>query len=336
VRAYAGSLSVVLRHRFITLMVLLATIAMTVNLYVKMPKGYFPQDDTGLIFGSTQAAADISYEAMAKLQDEALNIVLADPAVAGVGSSVGASGFNASVNQGRMFISLKPLAERDGLTTARVIDRMRRELAGIEGLNVYMFASQDIRVGARQGRASYQITLWSPDIDELYEWVPKVLDRLRQVPEIVDVNNDREQGGLQLSVNIDRMAAARLGVDIQDIDNALNNAFAQRQISTIYTARNQYKVILEIDPRFQRDPSDLSRVFVPGRGGAQVPLTSVITTTRTLTPLVVNHQGQFPAVTFSYNLPPDMNLDEATQAIRAAIDGLHLPSSIRVEAAGDA
>jgi multidrug efflux pump subunit AcrB len=316
--------------------VMLATVAVTVNLYVKTPKGYFPQDDTGLVFGSTQAAGDISYDAMVKLQQKALDIVLGDPAVSGVGSSVGASGFNASVNQGRMFISLKPLAERGGLTTQRVVDRLRRELAKIEGLNVFMTAAQDIRVGARQGRATYQISFWSPEFDTLYAWVPKIVDRLKEVPEIVDVNTDREQGGLQATITVDRQTASRLGVRMQDIDNALNNAFSQRQISTIYTQRNQYKIILEVDPRYGRDPSDLSRIFVPGSGGAQVPLTSVIRVEKGLTPLVVNHQGPFPAVTISYNLRPDMTLDEATAAIRQAVAELRMPDTIRSEAAGDA
>jgi multidrug efflux pump len=335
-RAYAGSLEVALKHRFLTILIMLATVALTVHLYIKTPKGYFPQDDTGLVYGSTQAAQDISYEAMAKLQARALDIVLADPAIAAVGSSIGSSGFNASVNRGRFFISLKPISERGGLTTARVIDRLRVALSGIEGLSVFMSPAQDIRVGGRQSSSTYQITLWSPEIDELYAWVPKALDALRGVPEIVDVNNDREQGALQASVTVNRMAAARLGVDIQDIDNALNNAFAQRQISTIYTARNQYQVILEIDPRLQREIADIDRVHVPGRDGVQVPLTSVIKINRTLAPLVVNHQGPFPAVTFSYNLPAEGNLEEATAAIRDALAKLHMPDSIRVEAAGDA
>jgi hydrophobe/amphiphile efflux-1 (HAE1) family protein len=336
VRGYMRTLTAVLHHRLLMGVVMLATVAVTVNLYIKTPKGYFPQDDTGLVFGSTQAAADISYDAMLKLQRQALDIVLADPAVAAVGSSVGASGFNASVNQGRMFISLKPLAERGGLTTQRVVDRLRRELSRIEGISVFMTASQDIRVGARQGRAQYQLTFWSPEFDTLYAWVPRILERLTKVPGLVDVTTDREQGGLQATISIDRQAASRLGVRIQDIDNALNNAFAQRQISTIYTQRNQYQIVLEVDPRYQRDPTDLSRVFVPGLGGAQVPLNGLIRMEKTLAPLVVNHQGPFPAVTITYNLKPDVTLDEATQAIGQAVAELRMPDSIRAEAAGDA
>jgi multidrug efflux pump len=335
-RAYAATLAVALRHRFLTMLVMLATVAATVNLYMKMPKGNFPQDDTGLVIASTQAATDISFDAMAKLQQHALELVLADPAVASVGSSVGASGWNASVNQGRMFISLKPLKERDGLTTQRVINRMRQSLAGIQGLSTYFFAARDVRAGGRQGRAEYQFTFWSPEFDDLYAWVPKVVDRLKTVPGLVDVSTDRETGGLQATISVNRQAAARLGVKVQDINTALNNSFSQRQVAILYTDRNQYRVILEVDPRYQRDPSDLNRVYVPGREGVQVPLSSLVSVTRTLAPLVVNHQGPFPAVTVNYGIAPDFPLAEAQDAIRRAVAELRMPDSIHAEAAGDA
>jgi hydrophobe/amphiphile efflux-1 (HAE1) family protein len=335
-RGYMRTLAVTLRHPVIMLLVTLLTVALTVNLYVKTPKGYFPQDDTGLIFGSTRASADISFEAMNKLQTEALERILADPAVANVGSSVGASGFNASVNQGRMFIALKPLDQRDGMTTARVVERLRRSLGRIGGISVYLSPARDIRTGARQSNSDYQFTLWSTDIGELYSWLPKVVDRVKQVPGITDVSTDREQGGLQASITIDRQTASRLGVRVEDISNALANAFSQRQISTIYTQRNQYRVILEVEPRYQKDPADFAHIYVPGGNGTQVPLTSVIRTEKSLAPLVVNHQGPFPAFTISYGLRPDMSLDEATQAIRAAVAELHLPDSIRADSAGDA
>ena len=335
-RAYMFTLAIAVRHVVVMLTIALATVVLTVNFYVKSPKGYFPRDDTGLVFASTRASTDISFDAMAKLQKEALDIVLADPAVANVGSSVGASGFNAAVNRGRMFISLKSLAERDGMSTARVIDRMRRSLTRVNGISVFLSAAQDIRVGARQSDSDYQFTLWSPEIGDLYAWVPKVVDAISAIPGLSDVSTDREQGGLQASIAINRQAAARLGVRIQDINNALNNAFAQRQVSVIYTQRNQYRVILEVDPRFQQDPTDLQRIYVPGRDGTQLPLTSVITIDRILAPLVVNHQGPFPAVTISYGLTADMTLDEAQTAIRQAIADLRMPDSIRAEAAGDA
>ena len=335
-RAYIFTLSIALRHAVVMLTIAVATVVLTVNYYVKSPKGYFPRDDTGLIFAATRASTDISFDAMDKLQKEALDIVLADPAIANVGSSVGASGFNAAVNRGRMFISLKPLAERGGLPTNRVIDRLRRELARVNGISVFLSAAQDIRVGARQSDSDYQFTLWSPDIGDLYAWAPKVVDKITAIPGLADVSTDREQGGLQASITINRQAAARLGVRIQDINNALNNAFAQRQVSVIYTQRNQYRVILEVDPRFQQDPADLERIYVPGSNGAQLPLTSVIKVDRILAPLVVNHQGPFPAVTISYGLNSDMTLDEAQTAIRQAIAELRMPDSIRAEAAGDA
>ncbi len=195
-----------------------------------------------------------------------------------------------------MFVNLKPLDQRGGLPTNQVINRMRDSLKGINGLEVRMFASRDIRVGARQGNSQYQYTLWDPDVDELNEWAPKVQERMKQIPGIVDVSSDRQAGGLQLDVKIDRDAASRLGVRIADIDSALNNAFSQRQVSTIYAQRNQYRVILEVDPRLQRDPSDLKNIYVPSIGGGpQVPLTAVIRVTENTAPLVVNHQGPFPA-----------------------------------------
>ena len=238
---------------------------MTVGLYAKTPKGFFPQDDTGLIFGGTRAAPDISFEAMKELQQRATQIVLSDPAVAYVGSSVGASTWNASVNNGRLFISLKPRSERGNISSNQVINRLRPKLLDVGGMRVFMFPAQDVRAGGRQSSSSFQFTLWSPDLDELLRHVPIVVAKVEKLPELVDVTTDREQNGLQADIKIDRVAAARLGVRIQDIDNALNNAFSQRQISTIYSERNQYRVILEVDPRFQRDPSDLSQVYVERR-----------------------------------------------------------------------
>jgi hydrophobe/amphiphile efflux-1 (HAE1) family protein len=335
-RFYGETLQVALRFRWLTMLVMLGTVALTVHLYVKIPKGLIPADDTGLVFGSMEASQDVSFETMAALQRQALDVVIADPAVDGVGSSVGAGGFNAAQNSGRMFISLKPLADRGGATTQMVVDRLRRGLGRIEGLRTFVSASVDIRVGARSGKSQYQLTLWSSEIDELYSWIPKVVDAAKTVPGIVDVATDREQGGLQADVVIDRLAASRLGVKIQDIDTALNNAFAQRQVSLIYAPRNQYRVILEIDPKFQRDPSDLMRIYVPGADGVQVPLSSVARVEKSLAPLVVNHQGPYPAVTISYDVAPAATLDEVQTALRKVIADLRLPDSIRADAAGDA
>jgi multidrug efflux pump len=332
---YAATLGWVVRHRMITMLVLIATIALTVDLYVKTPKGYFPQDDTGLIFGSTQASPEVSYQTMLELQQQVMDIVMADPAVEGVGSSVGGSGYSGSVNRGRLFINLKPLSQRGGLSSGRVVDRLRVRLQAVPGIRLFMVPSQDLRVGGRQSQSQYQFTVWSPDLEELQRWVPRVLARVRQVPGLVDVNTDREQGGLQLNVVIDREAASRLGVRMQDIDNALNNAYAQRQISTIFTTRNQYRVIMEVDRQFQRDPEDLAHIYVAGAGNKQVPLAAVARFERSIAPLVINHQGQFPSVTITYNLQADMPLQTATRNITQAVAELHMPDVIHAEFAGD-
>ena len=258
---------------------MLATIALTVDLFIKTPKGCFPQDDTGLIFGVDPRLARhlVSRRWSTAAAARRCDIVLADPAVATLGSSVGGSGWNASVNQGRMFISLKPLAERDDVIDA-ARDRAPAREARTHPRPRTSTCSPRRTCASAAGRASsqYQFTLWSSDLDELLKWVPKVLERVQGVPGIVDVTTRPRAGrACRPMSSIDRPAAARLGVRIQDIDNALNNAFAQRQISTIYTQRNQYRVVLEIDPRFQRDPNDLSSIYVPGVGNAQVPLSAV-------------------------------------------------------------
>jgi multidrug efflux pump len=335
VRFYDRSLDVVLDHRGLTLIVFLATIALTVGLYIRAPKGYFPQDDTGLIFGATEASTDISYDAMKTLQLKAMDVVLADPAVAGVGSSVGASGFNASVNHGRMFISLKPLGQRGGVSAQQVVARMRARLNHIPGIRVFMVPAQDLRAGGRQSSSQYQFTLWSSDTAALQTWVPRVLAAVKKVPGVIDVTTDRDQGGLQAEVDIDRQAAARYGVTMSNIDGALNDAFSQRQISTIYSARNQYRVILEVTGQYLRDPTDLSRIYVAGNGDTQVPLSAVAHFTRGTAPLVVNHQGQFPAVTITYNLAEGTSLQDGTAGITQAVEGLHIPDSIHTDFAGD-
>jgi multidrug efflux pump len=336
IAGYARTLAVVLRFRVITLLALLLTIAGTIYLYINTPRGYFPRDDTGLLMGFTNASPDISYKAMVELQQKVAEIVMADPAVASVGSSVGGSAWSGSVNNGRLFISLKPLAERGGVGSQQVMDRMRRQVMQVPGISLWMFAPQDLRVGAREGTSEYQFTLWSHDLDELQKWVPRAVEKIRNLPGFVDVSTDRESSGLQLNVSIDRQATARLGVKIQDVENALNNAFAQRQVSTIYSRRNQYRVVLEIDPQFQRDPTDLTRIYVPGSGNAQIPLSAVAKFERALAPLVVNHQGQFPSATISYGLKPELQLGEATPMVRQAVAELHMPDVIRADFAGDA
>jgi hydrophobe/amphiphile efflux-1 (HAE1) family protein len=335
-RGYAKSLAAVLHHRALMLLIVCATLAITIMLYVRTPKGYFPQDDTGLIWCSTQASTEISFQAMYDLQQKADALVRADPAVANVGSSLGTIGYTASVNRGSLFISLKPLAERGGLSAQAVANRLRLKTADIPGLRLYFFPMQDVRVGGRQSDATYQYTLWDANYQELLTWAPRVLQKIQSLPELVDVSTDREQGGLQVDVSIDRVAASRLGVRVQDIANALNDAYAQRQISTLYTQRNQYRVVLEIDPRYQRDPTDLARIYVSGANNTQVPLTAVTKIERGLSPLVVSHQGQFPAITISFGLGENVTIEQATRLVDRAVAELHIPDTLHAEYAGDA
>jgi multidrug efflux pump len=336
IRLYTRTLRLVIEHRLLALLVMAATVALTVILFVRTPKGFFPQDDTGLIYGGTQASTEISFQAMYDLQQKAEAIVRADPAVASIGSSLGTSGWSPATNRGSLFISLKPLSERAGTTTQAVINRLRLKTANIPGLRVFFFAMQDVRVGGRQSDATYQFTLWDADYGELVRFAPRVLAAVQAVPGLVDVSTDREQGGLQVNVSIDRVATSRLGVRVQDVANALNDAYAQRQVSTVYTQRNQYRVILEIDPRYQRSPVDLDRVYVSGAHNTQVPLSAVTKVTPGLSPLVVNHQGQFPAITISFSLGETVPIEEATRRVEQAVAALHLPDSLHAEYAGDA
>ena len=330
IAVYERSLLVVLEFPWMTLLVFFATIALTMTLYVKTPKGFFPSDDSGFVIGSTRASADTSFQAMLPLQQQVMDIVLADPGVASVGSSLGGtSGFGGGGPRGTMFIALKPPAERDGASTEDVINRLRPKLSSLPGIRLFMFAAQDLRAGGRQSDSNYQYTLTSSNLDLLQKWAPLVSKRLESVEGVTDVSSDRDPGGLQLTLQIDRKLASSLGVDVADIDAALNNAFSQRQISTIYTQRNQYKVILEINGKFQNDPADLERIYVAGAGGAQVPLSAVVKMTRSLTPLAVYHSQSMPSTTVSFNLLPGIQLDSVTSSIQRAVDELHMPEGIR-------
>jgi multidrug efflux pump len=330
---YERTLHVVLGYPFLTLVVFFATIALTVTLYVKTPKGYFPVDDSGFIIGSTRASPDTSFQSMLGFQQRLADIVLADSAVAGIGSVVGGG---ATSNRGTMYITLKPSAERAGLTTQLVIDRLRKNLSEVAGIRLFMFAVQDIRAGGRQSDSNYQYTLSSTDLDLLQKWAPLVAKRMETVEGITDISSDRDPGGLQLTLSIDRKTASSLGVRVQDIDNALNNAFSQRQISIVYTQRNQYMIVLETDPKFQTDPSNLEHIFVAGANGAQVPLSVVVHYQRSLSPLAVFHSQSFPSTTVSFNTLPDVPLQIATTNIQRAVDELHMPEAVRGSFDGNA
>jgi len=335
---YASSLRMVLGFPLLTLLVFFATIALTVTLYIKTPKGYFPVDDSGFVIGATRASADISFQSMLGLQQQLADIVMADPAVAGIGSVLGGGGGpgGAGSNRGTMFISLKPPAQRVGMTTPQVIDRLRKNLYRVAGIRLFMFAAQDVRTGGRQSDSDYQYTLSSTELDLLQKWAPIVGKRMETIEGITDVSSDRDPGGLQLTLSIDRQKASMLGVRVQDIDNALNNAFSQRQISIVYTQRNQYMVVLEIDPKFQSDPSNLEHIFVTGAGGAQVPLSAIVRYQRNLSPLAVFHSQSIPSTTVSFNLLPDVPLEVATTNIQRAVAELHMPEGIRGSFEGNA
>ncbi|WP_407048751.1 efflux RND transporter permease subunit [Methyloraptor flagellatus] len=333
-KGYERTLTIALKLRFLMILVFIGTIWATIHMYATISKGAMPADDTGLLFAWTEAATDVSFTAMADLQTKAAAVVQADPAVQAVASSVG-GGTNSS-NSGRLFVTLKGLEERGGLSTALVIDRLRQKLAPLAGLRVYLVPASDFRPGARQGRSQYQFTLWDTNFEELVRWAPIVLDKVKAIPGLTDVATDRQPNGLQADVTIDREAASRLGVRIQDIDNALNNAFSERQVSLLYGDRNQYRVVLQIDRPRERGPSDLDRIYVASTSGKPVPLTSVARFSRSVAPLVVNHQGQYPSVTITYNLEPGMELDASISKIELAVQSLHMPDSVRTTFSGEA
>jgi multidrug efflux pump subunit AcrB len=321
------------------LIVTAAVIVATVYLYFVVPKGFFPQQDTGQMMGTTEAAQDISFEAMKEKQQEVVKIVMSDPAVQAVGSFFGGGAFGAALNNGRMFISLKPkgLGKDDRKDEAGfVIARLRQRLSKIPGVQLFLTPGQDIRVGGRASKGLYQYALTDQNIDELNSWAPKLVNKLHEYPQIKDATSDQQFRGLQETVVIDRDAAARLGIQPQAVDSTLYSAFGQRQVSIIYTQQNQYHVVLEVDPKFQLDPSSLDRIYVKSPSGNQVPLSTIAHFQLDNTPLSVNHQGQFPCVTISFNTAPGVSLGEATQIIQRAAKELGMPSTIRGNFAGTA
>jgi multidrug efflux pump subunit AcrB len=272
---------------------------------------------------------------MEERQRQAVDVLLADPAVASVASWVGVYTGWSAMNRGWLTIDLKPRWQR-GVAADAVIDRLRANLARVNGIQAFLFAAQDLRGGGRQGGAQYQYALVAPDLAAMRYWAFALEDKLKQTPGLVDVTSDQDKAGPQVNLGIDRDAAARLAVRVADIDNALNNAYSQRQISTIYAPRNQYKVVLEVDPALQTDPALLTRLYVGGAGGAQVPLSSVVRFDIGTAPLSVNHQGQFPAATISFNLAPGVALGTATASVERATASLHLPEEVRTAFAGNA
>ena len=334
---YEGGLRWVLRHQIVMIAVFVGTMVATVWVYGLVAKGFFPQQDTGMMMGSTEAAQDISFPAMVELQRKMIKVVLSDPAVQTVTTSLGSSGPGGSstVNTGRMFITLKPMAERKA-SVDQVVARLRKQTASVPGFNLFMTAMQDIRLGGRTSKTQYQYALQSPDLSELNTWSPKVVAALRKIPLLKDVTSDQLTGGLQSNVVIDRDAASRLGVSLTEIDNTLYDAFGQRQVSTIYGRYNQHHVVLEVDPQFLKDPTALNQMYARSSKGQLVPLSSVAHFDKGNSYLSVNHQGQFPAVTISFNLPPGGSLGDATELINKAVAEMHMPSSINASFQGTA
>ena len=334
---YAWALDVVLRHQFATLMVFFATLGVTAYLFVTIPKGFFPQQDTGLISGVSEAAQDISFAEMMQRQEALGDVVASDPAVATIAMAIGAGGSSSSINNGRMFITLKPKDQRDA-SAGEVISRLRPKLEKIEGAKLFLQASQDINVGGRASRTQFQYTLQDANIDELNALAPKILDKLKTLPELRDVATDQQMAGTTLTVDINRDQASRFGLTPQAIDDTLYDAFGQRQVAQYFTQQNSYHVVMEVMPELQGDPQDSTRSTYARRRPASSCRSprSLKWTTRQTKPLSISHQGQFPAVTISFNLAQGVSLGTATQAIAAAERELDLPASLRTSYQGNA
>jgi multidrug efflux pump len=330
-KAYAKTLRGVLRHPQLTLIINLATIAITVYLYIVVPKGFFPQQDTGRIGGAIVADQDISFQAMREKLYQMMKIVQADPAIHDLNGFTGGG----TLNVASMWAQLKPLDERHA-SADQVINRLRGKLAKIPGATLYMQAAQDIRVGGRGSNSQYQYTLQSDSIRELNEWGPKLLAKLKTIPLVLDANSDQQVHGLTTELTIDRATASRMGVTPQALDTALYSAFGQRQVSTMYTGINQYHVIMEVLPEFQQNPESLSDIYVPSTNGTAVPLSTFTQVKTQLNSLTVNHQGLFPSITLSFALAPGTALSQATAAVQQAEQEIGMPASVHGAFAGTA
>ncbi len=332
---YGRTLTWVLQHQTGTLIVAVATLASTVLLYIAIPKGFFPVQDTGVILGISEAPQTISFPAMAERQQALSAEILKDPAVESLSSFIGIDGTNTTLNSGRIQINLKPLEERR-LSASEIIHRLQPQLTKVEGIRLYLQPVQDLTVEDRVSRTQYQYTLEDADPKELAEWVPRFVDRLASLPELRDVTSDQQNAGLQIRITLDRTTASRLGITPQMLDDALYDAFGQRQISTMFTQLNQYRVVLEAQPGQYRRPEDLQTIYVRSGSGGSVPL-SAFTRIETVTaPLAINHQGQFPTATVSFNLAPGASLGDAVKAIQTARQDLDLPPSLKAGFQGTA
>jgi multidrug efflux pump len=330
---YRKCLGWVLHHQPLTLAITIATACFTVYLYAKVPKGFFPQQDTARVSGSVQADQDISFAAMKQKMEQFVQIVMHNKNVQTI---VGFAGGNTAKNQGRMFITLKPKGKERTITSDQFISEMRKKLVKVPGATLFMQSSQDLTIGGRQSQAQYQYTLQGEDLNELNVWAPRLLNKLRSTKELRDVNTDQQNRGLDAFVAIDRDTASRLGVASQDIDNALYDAFGQRQVSTIYEPLNQYHVVMEVNPKYQRSPAALDSVYVRSANGRMIPLSAIAHFGPANTALAVNHQGQFPSVTISFNLAPGVSLGQATVAIENAEREIRFPGTVHASFQGTA
>ncbi len=331
---YDRGLVVALRHRFVTLLVMISTVAATLALFVAIPKGFFPQQDTGLIVGIAEGAQNISPQAMKDRMRAVLAVVTKDPAVAAANAYIGPGGPTVTENDGRVFITLKPLGQRTA-SADQVIARLNTALQPVWGITLYMQAAQDITIGARLSKTQYQYTLVDIDSDALDHWAPILLKKLQTLPQLTDVASDQQSTGRVLKIEVNRQLAQQLGINPSVVDSILYDAFGQRVAARIYTRLNQYFVILEVEPDFQLGPNALSRIYATSSSGAEVPLSEFAKITSTVAP-TVNHQGQFPSVTLSFNLPPKVSIGEAVTAIQQATRGLHLPPSMATSFQGSA
>ncbi|HUO44159.1 MAG TPA: MdtB/MuxB family multidrug efflux RND transporter permease subunit [Burkholderiales bacterium] len=332
---YGALLNRVLDRQPATLLVALATLALTVLLYIYVPKGFFPIQDTGVIQGISEASQAISFSAMADRQQALARVVLADPAVESLSSFIGVDGTNTTLNSGNMLINLKPHARRN-VSASQVIERLKPQLAQVPGISLFMQPVQDLTIEDRVSRTQYQFTAEDTDIDELSLWVHRLVSRLSKLPEITDVATDLQDQGLQALVQIDRDTAGRLGITPATIDNTIYDAFGQRLVSTIFTQSNQYRVVLEVLPEYRSGPQALDNLFIPSPFGTQVPLGVVSSITELPAPLVINHLGQFPAATISFNLASGASLGGAVKAIEAAEQEIGLPPSVQTSFQGAA
>ncbi len=331
VEFYGRSLTVVLRHAFVTLMVLVATVALNVYLYIHVPKGFFPQQDNGRLMGAILTDQDTSFQAMDRVLLPMVKTVAADPAVDTV---IGFTG-GGTVNTGRMFVQLKPLAER-GISAEGVINRLRPKLSHVPGATLFLQAGQDVRVGGRMSNAQYQFTMRGDNLQDLDRVAPALLAELRKVPVITDVNSDQQNRGLQAYLDYDRVTAARFGISPQLVDTTLYDAFGQRQVSTMYTTLNQYHVVMEAAPEYWQSPEILRNIYVRAPSGSMVPLDAISTHAPASAPLTVQHQGLFPAITISFNLAPGVALGDAVDAVYAAAQRVGLPPTIHTGFSGTA